>query len=424
MSSFDVLVIGAGIAGLSAACVLAESNKRVAVIEARPRVGGRIYSQQISDCNLSIEFGAEFIHGKPPELLHLVSQAGKTFFELDGDSLSFSGDRLKLRDSEGISSVLEDLPKDQDYTFAEWIAEKKLPPEIAHSTAFYVEGFNAADIRRIGTAALAKQQESSDAIEGNRLFRLEESYSNIVEYLREKFAKTGGELFLSTVVKAIRWRRGAVVIDANSGKDGGQLHFEGKQSIITLPLGILQEGSVHFDPVPKDIIDAAKQLAMGSAKRIVFLFRERFWARFYPHAGFIFSEHDLPAVWWTPHPKTVPMLTGWIGGPHAKESVITNDQTFVRKSIGTLAKLFACPEEEIESQLISWHTHDWEQDPFSRGAYSYVPQNAMSASLMMTNPVEQTLFFAGEHTDTGHWGTVHGALNSGLRAAHQVNNRL
>jgi monoamine oxidase len=425
MSPFDVIVVGAGIAGLSAACVLTERNKRVAVVEARPRVGGRIYSEGISGPDLSIELGAEFIHGKPPELLQLVAEAGKTLFELDGDFLCYSGGRLEPCDEEERPVDLADLPREQDCTFAEWLAQKNLPPEIMRSIAFRIEGFNAADVEKIGTASLAKQEESSDAIEGNRLFRLEGCYSSIVEHLCKKFTEAGGELFLSTVVQAIRWRPGTVVIDARSSDHGGQLHFEGRQSIVTLPLGVLQAKSVYFDPVPVDIMHAANQLAMGPVKRIVFLFRERFWAGLYPSASFMFSEHDLPAVWWTPHPKTVPMLTGWIGGPRALQAAIVTEKDFFRRSIGTLAELFAVPAAEIESQLVSWHTHDWQQDPFSRGAYSYVPKNAMWASSAMTHPVEQTLYFAGEHTDiTGQWGTVHGALCSGLRAARQINNGL
>jgi monoamine oxidase len=78
-------------------------------------------------------------------------------------------------------------------------------------------------------------------------------------------------------------------------------------------------------------------------------------------------------------------------------------------------------ETELHALLTSWHTHDWQRDPLSLGAYSYAPKGAIDASDAMAEPVAETLYFAGEHTDTtGHWGTVHGALRSGLRAAKQV----
>ena len=79
--------------------------------------------------------------------------------------------------------------------------------------------------------------------------------------------------------------------------------------------------------------------------------------------------------------------------------------------------------DDLRSLLVSAHAHDWQSDPFSLGAYSYAPKGAVTASEEMARPVEDTLYFAGEHTDTsGHWGTVHAAMRSGLRAAQQLLN--
>ena len=83
--------------------------------------------------------------------------------------------------------------------------------------------------------------------------------------------------------------------------------------------------------------------------------------------------------------------------------------------------LFGVAEDVVRAQLVATYTHDWSGDAFSRGAYSYVPVGAIDAPAAMAEAVADTLFFAGEHTDvTGHWGTVHAAIRSGLRAAAQV----
>jgi len=83
--------------------------------------------------------------------------------------------------------------------------------------------------------------------------------------------------------------------------------------------------------------------------------------------------------------------------------------------------LFQVAEQSVRDALIATHRHDWQLDPFSRGAYSYVPVGALDAPAKMAIPESDTLFFAGEHTDTtGNWGTVHAALRTGLRAAEQV----
>ena len=75
----------------------------------------------------------------------------------------------------------------------------------------------------------------------------------------------------------------------------------------------------------------------------------------------------------------------------------------------------------LRADLVSWHLHDWQADEYSLGAYSYALAGGAGASALLAQPVAGTLFFAGEHTDTsGHPGTVHGALRSGLRAAAQV----
>ena len=120
------------------------------------------------------------------------------------------------------------------------------------------------------------------------------------------------------------------------------------------------------------------------------------------------------------------MLTAWIGGPKAAElrrSMAAGSEPLAlpRRCLATLARLFELSFAELQSLLLSWYEHDWSADPYSRGAYSYVPAGALDAPAKLTEPVEETLYFAGEHTDiTGHWGTVHAAIASGTRAAEQI----
>jgi monoamine oxidase len=120
------------------------------------------------------------------------------------------------------------------------------------------------------------------------------------------------------------------------------------------------------------------------------------------------------------------MLTAWAGGPKAgalqRLMASGGDRcALLNQCLTTLAKVFDLPLSDLEKLLSSWHTHDWHADEYARGAYSYVPAGALDAPERMAQPVEGTLYFAGEHTDTsGHWGTVHAALASGMRAARQV----
>ena len=198
-------------AGLAAARGLAQSGVKVVLLEASGRVGGRVHTVRLAGSDLPAEVGAEFVHGRPPELMALIEEAGLILFEREGDFFSFEDGRLKKTDwEESAFDVLEKLPEEGDRPFAEFLAEQKLPEKVAARARSYVEGFNAADANVIGTAALRKQQEAEDAIEGDRLFRIREGYDRLPLFLLDCFLAAGGRAHLETAVTAIEWKRGEV----------------------------------------------------------------------------------------------------------------------------------------------------------------------------------------------------------------------
>jgi monoamine oxidase len=137
--------------------------------------------------------------------------------------------------------------------------------------------------------------------------------------------------------------------------------------------------------------------------------------------SFLHAFGKNPPVWWTQHPAPNPILTCWVGGPAAKMPLKDKTGEQWLSLLQELAELFSVNVDTIRALLIEAVAHDWSSDSFSRGAYSYVSAGALDGSNNMAWPVARTLYFAGEHTDTtGHWGTVHGAMRSGLRAARQV----
>jgi monoamine oxidase len=126
-------------------------------------------------------------------------------------------------------------------------------------------------------------------------------------------------------------------------------------------------------------------------------------------------------VWWTPHPEKSCTITGWVGGPRSAELAGMDAEELGGRACSTLAWVFGLEEQQVRGGLLGCYTHDWQDDRFTGGAYSYVAKGGTDASRRMSEPVAGTLFFAGEHTDvTGHWGTVHAATRSGLRAAAQI----
>jgi monoamine oxidase len=451
-SKYDVLVVGAGAAGLAAGRALADAGRRVAIVEARPRVGGRIFTQHLTAENagvpIPVELGAEFIHGLPRATWALTEEAGLGTYELEGTQLRFAAGQLTAHsEQENLSrDVLEEMTAwvdkeahGRDMTFAEYLERNNVDAPVSESAASYVEGFNAADRTRIGIAGLAKQQRAEDAIDADRLFRITGGYSAIPTYLAEEFARSGGNLMLGKPVQSVAWKRGAVAVRVRDAT-GGDTQLHAQRAVISVPLGVLQAESIDFAPRPADILEQAHRLVMGDVVRVVLLFRTRFWSERpwaanqrklkaeVDHWSFLFTPSEVPATWWTPMPDRTPMITAWVGGPKAAVLLRSIESrgdrhALLDQCLTTLAKVFDVPLRDLKMLLLSWHTHDWQADEYARGAYSYVPAGALDAPERMTLPVEDTLYFTGEHTDTaGHWGTVHAALATGMLAARRILN--
>ena len=418
----EVLIIGAGMAGLTAARRLAESGVQVIVLEAQDHIGGRILTQHI-DAE-ALELGAEFIHGRAPELWDLIEEAGLETYERGGAQFCFDSSGLNACPDE-LAALFDPLAKLEnftgpDLTFAEYLDREAIPAEDRLPTIGYVEGFNAADHREISAASLGVQQRAEDSIEGDRTFRLRGGYAQLPAYLTSRIAEYKGIIHLGKPVHEIRWSLDQVEIITEN------CIFTATQAIITVPLGVLQSGSIAITPRPDAILEAASRLRMGHACRFTLLFREPFWKNLtHPPTiadlSFLFSFTQMPPVWWTPHPEPSNTITGWVGGPRSAKLADLSPDDLAQQACASLAKIFSLEAAHLQALLLSIHTHNWASDPYFLGAYSYVAAGGLDAPLQMAKPVANTLFFAGEHTDTtGHWGTVHAAIRSGLRAAAQI----
>ena len=423
----DVIVIGAGMAGLVAARALAEAGKSVTLLEGGARAGGRMRSQSVPGLDEPVELGAEFVHGQPQDLLQLLKEAALESYELTAAPYVWNGQRLQREETEedddaGIFDRLRNYPHrdaQQDISLAEYLKSLHLPEIAAREATSYVEGFNAADAERISTQALVFQQRAEDAIEGDRLFHVRRGYSALIDYIADKGHAAGTRLQLQHRVKTIRWSKHNVSVTATNA-DNKSVLITGRRVLITVPFGVLQAGEILFEP-QLETLDAMGQMSMGPVHRISLVFRQRFWAdqpHLAPDLGFLFARQATPSVWWTGYPSETPVLTGWIGGGRVRE---TKASDLLETSLAALTQIFNIRRVDLDALLVSGHTHDWNSDPLSHGAYSYVCTGGINASSTLSKPIDDTLFLAGEHTDvTGHWGTVHGALRSGVRAAGQL----
>ena len=408
----DVIVIGAGMAGLSAARVLAEAGQRVLVLEATDRAGGRI--RTVRQEGVPIELGAEFVHGKPPELWALIEEAGLATYERTGATMSAKAGGLAALDWEDGDDPLDGLKTftGPDCTFLEYVDRLGLAADERAQALGYVEGYNAADARQASVLALARQQVAEEEIEGDRLWRFVDGYDRLPEFLRDRVLAAGGEIRLNSPVDMVEWERSRVRV-----RVAGQ-EFAAVRCVVTVPLGVLQAGAVRFLPEPADVLRAASRMRMGPVFRMSLLFRERLWPE---EMSFLLARETMPPVWWTSHPDRIPLLTAWAGGPQAASLLALGPEAQTQAVCASLAVALGLGSETVREALVGAHMFDWQIHPYTKGSYSWVPVGGLEASRQMAKPVERTLFFAGEHTDlTGHWGTVHAALGSGVRAAKQV----
>ena len=403
----------------------------MAVLEARDRIGGRIWTLHVPELTAPVELGAEFLHAEAKESRTVARRAGLTVVDVSGKRwVSRNGELRSLSFEMRIERVLgrlrDDLQSDRSVADA-FSAMRTLSAEDRRLASGFVEGFHAADVEQISEESLAGGADDPNAM---RIARVSGGYDRLVQTLA---GESQDHIHLAHVVKRLTWQPGEAVIESRT-PSGDQTISSGKV-IVTLPLGVLtapegSEGRVTFDPPVPTIDTAAQKLHMGGVVRVALRFDEAFWksARFSKrHGGAQFNEatffqalERMPfPVWWTPYPLEAPMLVGWTGGPLSWELARKPDE-IIEVAVRSLAKVLGTTRSTVSRHLLASFTHDWINDPFARGAYSYVVVGGSGAAAVLARPVERTLFFAGEHASSGRNGTVDGAIASGFRAADQV----
>ncbi|MFI1973191.1 hypothetical protein BLA24_05105 [Streptomyces cinnamoneus] len=426
----DTLVVGAGMAGLYAARELHRAGRDVVVLEVRDRVGGRVWSDRWEGG--TIDLGASWIHGVEGNpvadlareagagtlvnnagTLDYGVRAGAVHYGADGRRLTPAECRERQRDHEAVSAGLFALARtaDPDESLASGLrralADSGLTParalRVLHARCRMAEDDWGAGAEELCLSGLVTGQDH----EGDEVV-FPDGYGQLTRHLA-----TGLDVRLGHRVTRVEHGDGGVTVHID-----GQGVLTARRALITLPLGVLKEGSVTFDPaLPEPKLRAVERLGMGLYDKLFLRFPRPFWDESEvigqegtPHGAFA-NWYDLR------HVVGAPVLLALNGGPVARRLQDLDDTAVVRAALNCLRGLYGERVEEPSAHRVT----RWGTDPYARGAYSYPAVGSLPGDHdALAAPVGGRLHFAGEATSADHSSTVHGAVLSGLREARRI----
>ncbi len=427
----DVIVIGAGISGLAAANALAADGWRVLILEARDRTGGRILSVKPPGWPVDVELGAEFVHGGNAALRKIIRRSRVRTRRVDANLWwrdPRTGVVALIPDYwERIGRVIDRIPAvTPGWSFEQFLDRRRsaISPADRKLAGDYVGGFEAAPIGKISADALREDRGGTDTVD----MKIAGRNDALIHELERQFIKNKGALNLNCPVCEVHWSPGRVIVQSKSNDGRKNISHEAKAVVVTLPLGVLQKRRVKFYPALRRKQALIERLGWGHVVRIVLRLKSGFWSspivplslgrRRGRGFGFINAPGRRIPVWWALF-SPVPILTGWAGGElsrslrHQPSSVVRDE------AVRSLAEILGTTARRLRPWIEDWQCHQWSDDPFSEGGYSFPAAGLEHGAAKLGRPVSSTIFFAGEAT-AREYGTMHGALESGLRAAKEV----
>lgn len=432
MENADVLIIGAGAAGLMAAYALTKAGKNVTILEACNRTGGRIHTLGDNSFFNHAELGAEFVHGDLPITLGLLKEAGIPYRPAGGEmwqysSGTFTKDAGMVEGWDLLMKKLNALKTDisLDDFLEQHFTDVKFE-ELKSSVRKYAAGYDTSDPKRASALALRNEWQNED--EGAQ-HRIEGGYCNMIQYLANECKQRGASIYLNAAVKHIIWKPGyvkAITVDGES--------YEAEKVVLAIPLGVWQapanaKGSITFEPPVNLQTQALQKLGFGAIIKVLLQFKEIFWeddttedlaGHSLKNMAFLFSDEAIP-TWWTQAPEHTPLLTGWLGGSAAAKWADMPAEEVLQHSLQSLANMFNRSTEWLKEQLIASHVANWTAEPYIYGSYAYDTVDTAEALMLLNNPVNNTIYFAGEFMYQGTaMGTVEAALTSGRDVAETI----
>jgi monoamine oxidase len=417
-----VVVIGAGMAGLAAAKELKHQGFQVLVLEARDRIGGRVWtSHQWED--MPLDLGASWIHGTSNNPITKLAD------QIEADRISTSYESSITYDTSGkVLSKDQESNMDElneritDIIKAAQNQENDVSIQAALSSLFMSESSDPENLRFINfilnsqieheyagsVSELSTHQYDSAKKFGGSEVLFEQGFGVITKFLSE-----GLDIKLNQQIHEIQWKQPKVKVLTQSTE------FVADYVVITVPLGVLKANRIEFYPdLPLDKKNAMNSLDMGVLNKCYLKFSEVFWPNDMDWLTYVPQRHG-EWVEWVSFKKAVdfPVLLGFNAAQQGKKIEAWTDQQIVDSAMTTLKQIYG---KQIP-EPIGYQITRWSSDPFAMGSYSYNPVGAkIGVRNTLAKPIAGTLFFAGEATSEDYFATTHGAYLSGIRVANEI----
>ena len=425
----QIIVIGAGIAGITAAKKLQAEGYHVVVLEGRDRIGGRIWTD--NSLGVPLDLGAAWIHkvgGNP--LSPLVKQFGINTVKSDYDSQwNYQGVNQLLDEVEerrinlAFQTFIEMVNKLKDETpLSKSISLEEVAQQVIQ--AKQIEGITLKGFRARLASTVESEMGDNLTNLGIRGFNEDSEFTGADVVFPQGYTQlvqalaTDLDIRINHLVQKIAYDDMGVEVTTNRGV------FKGARVIVTVPLGVLKHGSIEFSPVlPQDKLTAVEQLGMGALNKLVLKFPKQFWAS-EPHSmAYINGDRDRQSsdryidFWnWQKYIKQ-PILVALVSGNFSRALSQMSQSEATQNIMMDLQAMFG---KDISPPIATLLTQ-WHNDPFAYGSYTtFAPRASFEDCDRLANPVGDRLFFAGEATYGRYLGTVHGALLSGEREANRI----
>ena len=427
-SHADVIIVGAGAAGLMAARELSKAGRKIVILEARNRTGGRIYPLSEDDFGYPAQGGAEFVHGEAKTTHELIKEAGLHYVATG------SGENWNLRKDEAVKLGSSPLEDPNFVVYREKVMQKlaELKGDIPISTflqknfegeeysAFrecmldMVEGYDAGDPSRISTFSLRDEWLNDKEWKQGRI---REGYTALLAFLESGCIKKDVKILLKRKVTKVEIKGDTAIVTCSDGKN-----YESEKVIITVPLPLVS--SIRFIPPIPQKIEAVSKIGFGQVVKVLIKFKERWWLRSRSKdlSNMLFADSvGVLRSCYTQYPENYPVLTGWIVGKNAEKIKNESDEFIIDLVLNSLSNQFGTEKSFIQGQVVISKVINWPKDQFSLGAYSYATLEKEEALKELSVPSSGRIYFAGEALcGDDETASVEAALQSGKETTDKI----